>query len=148
MASHSLDLVKVKSNSSLADVHQKILSLRPSNKKEHNLVGRMSVSWTLSGAWRISNLNEDYQICPTYPSTFATPSTITDTVLKHAARFRAKGRLPILSWAHLHNNTSIFRSSQALVGLQRNRSIQDERLIEAIRVACPSKELLIVDASL
>lgn len=72
------------------------------------------------------------------------PKSVSDSVLRHAARFRSRGRLPILSY--LYSSAALLRSSQALVGLQRNRSIQDEHLLAAITELAPHKELLIVDA--
>lgn len=107
--------------------------------------------------WRVATGNSDYQvalcarpvdqpqICPTYSRAFVVPRTISDSVVRHAARFRSRQRLPIMSYLHA-DGTTIFRSSQALVGLQRSRSIQDERLVDAIRLACPKRELLIADA--
>lgn len=73
------------------------------------------------------------------------PAEISDSVIRHAARFRARGRLPILSWLH-PNGSALTRSSQALVGLQRHTSPQDVHLVSAIRHAAPSKTLLVVDA--
>lgn len=46
----------------------------------------------------------------------------------------------------LPTGAALFRSAQALVGIQRARSIQDERLIEAIRLASPRRSLLVLDA--
>lgn len=77
----------------------------------------------------------------------AVPAKLSDSVLLHAARFRTKGRFPILSYRHLPNGACITRSSQPMSGLQRKRSIQDEKLVDAIRHS-PSNDasLLIVDA--
>lgn len=73
------------------------------------------------------------------------PAEISDSVVRHAARFRSRSRLPILSWLH-PNGAALARSSQALVGLQRHASPQDVHLISAIRSVAPSTTLLIVDA--
>lgn len=85
------------------------------------------------------------QICSTYPALFAVPANVSDATLRHAARYRARGRLPMLSYV-LTTGAALFRSAQALAGIQRTRSIQDERLIEAIRLASPRKSLLVLDA--
>ena len=71
-------------------------------------------------------------MCPTYPRIFAVPARISDAVLFHAAKFRSRGRIPVLSFIYPYNGTSITRSSQPLVGIKSKRSIQDEKLIEAI----------------
>jgi myotubularin-related protein 6/7/8 len=60
------------------------------------------------------------------------PSSISDNVLKYAANYRSRARIPALTYLHPVNNCSITRSSQPLVGLRRNRSLQDERLVDAI----------------
>lgn len=85
------------------------------------------------------------KICPTYPRRFMVPHSVSDSVIRHAARFRARSRLPILSYRH-GCGSALVRSSQALVGLQRARSVQDERLVSVIRDLAPSRLLLIVDA--
>lgn len=59
------------------------------------------------------------------------PSRISDTVIRHASKYRSKERIPALTYLHWSNLASITRSSQPLVGLN-NRSMQDEKLIEAI----------------
>ncbi|KAG0304692.1 hypothetical protein BGZ98_005167 [Dissophora globulifera] len=100
--------------------------------------------------WRFSDLNQSFSDCPylrritvshrsvpqfspTYPQILVVPSKISDTVLTYAAKHRSKARIPSLSYLHWNNmKASITRSSQPMVGLKQNRSIQDEKLIEAI----------------
>jgi myotubularin-related protein 6/7/8 len=53
-------------------------------------------------------------------------------VLKYAGNYRSRARIPALTYLHPVNNCSITRSSQPLVGIRRNRSLQDEKLVEAI----------------
>ncbi|KAF8334219.1 uncharacterized protein EI90DRAFT_3288434 [Cantharellus anzutake] len=74
-------------------------------------------------AWRFTDINKDYTFCPTYPSLLVVPAKISDTVLTYGGKYRSKARIPA---------ASITRSSQPAVGLTNNRSIQDEKLIEAI----------------
>ncbi|CAG8717500.1 7112_t:CDS:2, partial [Dentiscutata heterogama] len=87
--------------------------------------GRMGVGIPNS-SWRFSSF------CETYPHTLVVPTKISDNVLNHASKFRSKNRIPVLSYLHWQNKASITRSSQPMVGLKKNRSIQDEKLIEAI----------------
>ncbi|KAF9436646.1 hypothetical protein BGZ76_003372 [Entomortierella beljakovae] len=82
--------------------------------------------------WRISDLNQTFTFSPTYPQVLVVPSKISDAVLTYAAKHRSKARIPALSYLHWNNMASITRSSQPMVGLKQNRSIQDEKLIEAI----------------
>ncbi|KAG0224343.1 hypothetical protein BGW41_005150, partial [Actinomortierella wolfii] len=82
--------------------------------------------------WRFTHVNESYTFSPTYPHIFVVPTKISDTVLQYAAKYRSKARIPALSYLHWLNKASITRCSQPMVGIKQNRSIQDEKLIEAI----------------
>ena len=53
--------------------------------------------------WRISTVNLDYSLCDTYPSVLAVPSACSDEKLLAAAKFRSRGRIPILSYLHPDN---------------------------------------------
>lgn len=46
-------------------------------------------------SWRITKVNDHYEVCDTYPSTLAVPVNIPDEELKRVAAFRAKGRIPV-----------------------------------------------------
>ncbi|ORZ15412.1 protein-tyrosine phosphatase-like protein [Lobosporangium transversale] len=92
---------------------------------------RMGVS-SRNEQWRFSDLNKTFTFSPTYPRVLVVPSKISDAVLTYAAKHRSKARIPALSYLHWNNMASITRSSQPMVGLKQNRSIQDEKLIEAI----------------
>ncbi|KAJ1664098.1 phosphatidylinositol-3-phosphatase ymr1 [Coemansia sp. RSA 1813] len=81
--------------------------------------------------WRFSDINRTYQLCPTYPPLLVVPAKISDTTLTYAAKHRSKSRLPVLCYLH-PNNASMTRSSQPMVGLKQARSVQDEKLVEAI----------------
>ncbi|KAL1947939.1 hypothetical protein VTO73DRAFT_13663 [Trametes versicolor] len=92
---------------------------------------RMGVG-TRSKAWRFTDINKDYSLSPTYPARLVVPTRISDTTIQYAAKFRSKCRIPALTYLHWANYGSITRSSQPMVGLTNNRSIQDEKLIESI----------------
>jgi hypothetical protein len=81
--------------------------------------------------WRLSNLNKEYKFSKSYPSKIMVPKTISDNTIRHCAKFRSKERIPVLCYVH-SNKCSITRASQPLVGITYNRSIQDEKLVEAI----------------
>ncbi|KAH9950277.1 phosphatases II [Amylocystis lapponica] len=93
--------------------------------------GRMGVG-SRTKAWRFTDINKDYSFSPTYPARLVVPTRISDTTLQYAVKYRSKGRLPVLTYLHWANYGSITRSSQPMVGLTNARSIQDEKLIEAI----------------
>ncbi|KAH8117172.1 phosphatases II [Phellopilus nigrolimitatus] len=83
-------------------------------------------------AWRFTDINKDYSFCATYPARLVIPTRISDTTLQYASKYRSKCRIPALTYLHWANYGTITRSSQPMVGLTNNRSIQDEKLIEAI----------------
>jgi myotubularin-related protein 6/7/8 len=53
--------------------------------------------------WRITTANLDYTLCDTYPSVIAVPTGCSDETLAAAAKFRSRGRIPILSYLHGDN---------------------------------------------
>lgn len=77
-------------------------------------------------------IEESLQFSPTYPALLAVPSSISDNVLNYAARYRSRARIPVLTYLHPVNDCSITRSSQPLAGFRGKRSIQDEKLVDAI----------------
>ncbi|SCV71813.1 BQ2448_4507 [Microbotryum intermedium] len=88
---------------------------------------------TRTEAWRFTGLNQNYDLCPSYPPQIVVPQKISDTTLNYAVKYRSKGRIPGLVYLHWANLGSITRSSQPMVGItQGARSIQDEKLVEYI----------------
>ncbi|GMH56117.1 hypothetical protein TrLO_g7690 [Triparma laevis f. longispina] len=85
--------------------------------------------------WRISKVNSEFGVCPTYPNVWAVPSTVTDKQLEKAAKHRSKGRLPVLTWRHPTTKATITRCSQPMVGLSMKRNGEDENLLTQIN-AC------------
>ncbi|CAR29833.1 ZYRO0G18062p [Zygosaccharomyces rouxii] len=82
--------------------------------------------------WRISTINEDYKFSPTYPSHLVVPSQISDTLLRHTAKFRSQDRIPALTYYYAKTKCCIARSAQPLPGITKQRSVQDERLVSEI----------------
>ncbi|KAL3900636.1 MAG: hypothetical protein SGCHY_001199 [Lobulomycetales sp.] len=68
----------------------------------------------LTPAWRVSQINSNYAYCGSYPRVLVVPEKISDAVLKHIGNFRSKSRIPVLSYVHCSNGTSITRSSQPM----------------------------------
>ena len=111
-------------------------------KKEYKMI-------LSSDEWRFAEGNGDYSLCPSYSQVIPVPVAINDTALFHASRFRVQNRFPLI--ANIFNGNALIRSGQPLVGLTQKRSVQDEKLIEAIKSNCNSKgedckRILIVDA--
>lgn len=93
-----------------------------------------SGSFTLSNdLWRISGVNSSYTMCQNYPFALVVPKSISDDEVLQACKFRAKCRLPVISWCHPVTGAALARSSQPLVSLMRNmRSNVDEKLVAAL----------------
>lgn len=100
--------------------------------------------------FRVTHCNKDYSVCATYPPCLVVPTSVSDTVIRHAARFRSHNRLPVVS--HVHHNPLdgtrgvLMRSSQPLSGLTNKRSAQDEFLVRSMAAQSTSKSLVIADA--
>jgi len=110
-------------------------------------------AFTLSNElWRISDLNSNYNLCQTYPFAFMIPKSISDAELLQACSFRARCRLPVITWCQPGSGAVIARSSQPLVGLMMNmRSNLDEKLVAAFCSQLPGakgerRKLYIADA--
>lgn len=50
--------------------------------------------------WTLTYLNTSYELCDTYPRYLYVPSTCTNSILVGSAKFRSKGRLPVLTYLH------------------------------------------------
>lgn len=108
--------------------------------------------------WRITEINRDYKVCPSYPELCCVPENSTDDDILSVARFRFYRRFPSVVWRH-ENGAVIVRTSQPEVGWLFWRSKEDEKMIETIINACStqttgesqpsenqSNRLLIIDA--
>ncbi|XP_024360704.1 phosphatidylinositol-3-phosphatase myotubularin-1 isoform X1 [Physcomitrium patens] len=98
-------------------------------------------------AWRLSEVNSNYSICPTYPSLLVMPACISDHDVQQAALFRSRGRLAHLCWQHPDNGAVLARSSQPFTGFVSSRSKEDEQLVAAVcNTANQRRKLYIADA--
>ncbi|XP_038052242.1 myotubularin-related protein 9-like isoform X2 [Patiria miniata] len=81
--------------------------------------------------WRLSHVNKNFQVCPTYPQTVVVPKAVDDDCIMQAAAFRQGGRFPVLSYLHSPNGTVILRSGQPLPGPNGKRCKEDEKLVNS-----------------
>lgn len=86
----------------------------------------------LSILWRLSTVNRDYSVCPSYPASLIVPKDIDDVTLKKVAKFRQAGRFPVLCYYHRKNGMVIMRSSQPLIGANKKRCREDEHLLQTV----------------
>ena len=98
-------------------------------------------------SWRISAINDRWEICDTYPKYLGVPKLVSDDELREVAKFRSRQRLPALSWMHPESQATICRCSQPLVGVAGNRSWSDEKYVQSIMDAnAQSHKIFIMDA--
>lgn len=92
-----------------------------------------------SNCWRITNVNSDYKLCPSYPRYLIVPASVSDQTLEIAAKFRSSRRVPAVVWRHKENGMIIARCSQPEVGWLGWRSQEDEDLLKGLTEACFSR---------
>ncbi|KAJ6222771.1 hypothetical protein RDWZM_001316 [Blomia tropicalis] len=85
-----------------------------------------------SDEWRISNVNKNFEVCPSYPELVIVPKSMSDDCLIAIAQFRCLGRFPVLSYYHKAKKTVLLRSGQPMVGTNSKRCKEDERMINTV----------------
>ncbi|KAH1121866.1 hypothetical protein J1N35_005026 [Gossypium stocksii] len=90
-------------------------------------------SFTMSNdSWRISDINFNYSLCQSYPFALLVPKSVSDDEIIQASNFRARSRVPAVSWCNPETGAVLARSSQPLVGIMNTRSTADEKLVAAL----------------
>ncbi|NXR15879.1 MTMR9 protein, partial [Semnornis frantzii] len=98
---------------------------------------------SLTDEWRLSCINKEFSVCPSYPAVVIVPKSIDDEALRKVALFRHGSRFPVLSYYHKKNGMVMMRSSQPLTGTNGRRCKEDEKLINA--TLRPGKRGYIID---
>ncbi|XP_074916018.1 phosphatidylinositol-3,5-bisphosphate 3-phosphatase MTMR3 isoform X4 [Chelonoidis abingdonii] len=101
-----------------------------------NEVERMG--FDMNNAWRISNINEKYKLCGSYPQELIVPAWITDKELESVASFRSWKRIPAVIYRHQCNGAVISRCGQPEVSWWGWRNADDEHLVQSVAKACAS----------
>uniref|UniRef100_A0A4W2H8U6 phosphatidylinositol-3,5-bisphosphate 3-phosphatase n=1 Tax=Bos indicus x Bos taurus TaxID=30522 RepID=A0A4W2H8U6_BOBOX len=101
-----------------------------------NEVERMG--FDMNNAWRISNINEKYRLCGSYPQELIVPAWITDKELESVAGFRSWKRIPAVVYRHQSNGAVIARCGQPEVSWWGWRNADDEHLVQSVAKACAS----------
>ncbi|XP_030073417.1 phosphatidylinositol-3,5-bisphosphate 3-phosphatase MTMR3 isoform X6 [Microcaecilia unicolor] len=99
-----------------------------------NEVERMG--FDMNNAWRISNINEKYRLCASYPQELIVPAWITDKELESVASFRSWKRIPAVVYRHQSNGAVIARCGQPEVSWWGWRNADDEHLVQSVAKAC------------
>ncbi|XP_038647032.1 myotubularin-related protein 7b isoform X3 [Scyliorhinus canicula] len=93
--------------------------------------------------WQVSHVNRDYGVCDTYPAELYVPKSASTPVIVGSSKFRSRGRFPVLCYFCQDNNGAICRSSQPLSGFSA-RCLEDEQMLQAIRMSNPGSDFLYV----
>ncbi|XP_042193108.1 myotubularin-related protein 3 isoform X9 [Callorhinchus milii] len=99
-----------------------------------NEVERMC--FDVQNAWRITNINDKYKLCASYPQQLIVPAWITDKELESVGSFRSWKRIPTVVFRHQGNGAVIARCGQPEVSWWGWRNADDEHLIQSIAKAC------------
>ncbi|CAH8642547.1 unnamed protein product [Schistosoma rodhaini] len=67
------------------------------------------------GSWRISQLNDNYSLCNSYPKTFIVPVKCDDQMIAESSRFRQGGRFPLLVYYHKPRQTTLLITAEPLI---------------------------------
>ncbi|XP_015599450.1 myotubularin-related protein 6 isoform X2 [Cephus cinctus] len=94
--------------------------------------------------WSLTYLNRNYELCDTYPRYLYVPTSCTNTVLSGSAKFRSKGRLPVLTYLH-PNEAAICRCSQPLSGFNARCPEDEEMLYNILHTNSNATYMYVVD---
>eukprot|EP00659_Diplonema_papillatum_P005513 gene5513-8391_t len=97
----------------------------------------------LQSGWRLSTVNANFGLTPTYPELLCVPSSASDELLRSVALCRAKGRIPVLSYYHKGTGAALCRSAQPEKGFLKQVDACDVELVH--KIAKPGAPLEIVD---
>jgi len=82
----------------------------------------------------------------TYPEELMVPAGMTNDELKRVCAFRSKARIPCIVFKHRVTGATMSRSAQPLVGISKNRSGDDEKLLARIMKLGDKTKFYIMDA--
>ncbi|RXN20951.1 myotubularin-related 3-like isoform X2 [Labeo rohita] len=99
-----------------------------------NEVERMG--FDTQNAWRVSEINNKYKLCSSYPQLLLVPAWITDKELENVAAFRSWKRIPAVVYRHQSTGAVIARCGQPEVSWWGWRNADDEHLVQSIARAC------------
>ncbi|XP_039287776.1 myotubularin-related protein 2 [Nilaparvata lugens] len=113
----------------------------------HETIAELKRMGVPNDMWKVTKMNEGWEVCDSYPAVWAVPAAASDDDLRQVAAFRSRGRVPVLAWIHPDSQATLTRCSQPLVGVAGKRSREDERYIQLIMDAnAQSHKLYIMDA--
>ncbi|KAI6240215.1 BMA-MTM-9, isoform c [Aphelenchoides fujianensis] len=91
-----------------------------------------ALSLAAGDRWRISAINKNFEVCPSYPERVIVPRTVRDDHLRISATYRDSSRFPVLAYFHVASQSSIMRCGQPLVSPTSRRCKEDESVLNAL----------------
>ncbi|XP_068126142.1 myotubularin-related protein 4 isoform X2 [Hyperolius riggenbachi] len=104
--------------------------------KDRFQVELQRMGFDMQNAWRVSEINNNYKLCPSYPQKWLVPVWITDKELENVASFRSWKRIPVVVYRHTRTGAVIARCSQPEISWWGWRNADDEHLVTSIAKAC------------
>ena len=83
--------------------------------------------------WRLSRVNQNYKLAPSYPGVVIVPANAPDKTIEAVSQFRTKSRFPVAAWIHPETGAAMCRSSQPKVGFGGKRCNYDEVYVCMLR---------------
>ena len=100
-------------------------------------------------AWQLdTTTNASFKLCSTYGQLLAVPAAATPEMMHAVARFRLRGRLPVLCWRDVHSSAVLLRCAQPGIGLTLRTSSSDEAWVKLLADAAgiQMKQLKLFDS--
>lgn len=88
--------------------------------------------------WQLYD-NSSGEISETYPPYLLLPSTLSPEMIRLAASYRSKNRLPVVTYCDMVSSCVLVRSSQPLVGITLQTSTADQLLLGGYRTCAIKK---------
>lgn len=82
------------------------------------------------GAWRLTKVNTNYDVCPMYAKTLVVPAVVTDDDVRESAAFREEGRFPIMCYKH--RDAVLLRASSLVQQNGVKRCPADETIVNLV----------------
>uniref|UniRef100_A0A8C2GKR0 phosphatidylinositol-3,5-bisphosphate 3-phosphatase n=1 Tax=Cyprinus carpio TaxID=7962 RepID=A0A8C2GKR0_CYPCA len=118
------------------DEDQHLHLCRPGDHVRHRMeVEVKRMGFDMQNAWRVSDINNNYKLCSSYPQKLLVPVWITDKELESVASFRSWKRIPVVVYRHQRNGAVIARCSQPEISWWGWRNTEDEYLVTSIAKA-------------
>ncbi|KAA3676069.1 myotubularin-related protein 3/4, partial [Paragonimus westermani] len=110
----------------------------------------------LGPSWKVTEANQRFKICCSYPEYHIVPSDIDDDAIAKMADFRSHKRFPSIVWRSQTTGAVLLRCAEPRVGWMYYRNEYDEQLMASVSRSCQKDpgtkppigptRLLIVDA--